>query len=292
MDVIVLFMKLEDKYWGVFLAALFFLYLVWVANRKKEKSKRWPLMFAAYGLVSYLVFLCPLTYAAVQKFVPALSGYYEISHIQLVVPILVIAGTTALLLANKEGRVRAVYLLIGLAALLMAAGDLAYITPETTGWKATCSKEEEQALDLILSHAHRNGEDGKLRIWGMEKLMAKSRLYDMAFEPIYGKDMGDNPTKYSEALQIMYSNYSSYDREEASSVNLGDQIDALACFPYLYPETECDYLILYDPEVQFEDYDEFFGETGFDVTGRVCDLGYEQVGRTQNLLLFYRQEGR
>ena len=254
MDVIVLFMKLEDKYWGIFLTALFFLCFVWMQNRKSEDSKRWPLMFAVYGLVSYLVFLCPLTYGAVQKYVPSLSEYYELSHIQLVVPIIVIAGTTALLIANREGRSRAVYLLIGFGALLMAAGDLSYINPEPTGWAATSTKEEAQAVDMILSHASESGKEGKIRIWGMEKMMAKSRLYDMSFQPIYGKDMGDHPERYNEALQIMYRNYSAYEKEGASSINLGDQIDALACFPYLYPETDCDYLILYNPVHQFEDY--------------------------------------
>lgn len=292
MDVIVLFMKLEDKYWGIFLAALFLLYVVWLESRKKSYAKRWPLMFSVYGLVSYLVFLCPLTYQAVQKFVPGISEYYELSHVQLVVPILAVAGTTALVIVNHESRKRAMCLFLGFALLLAAAGDLAYISPETTGWKATCDKEEEQVLDMMLAHSDENGEDGKVRIWGMDKLMAKSRLYDDTFQPIYGKDMEEHPERYSEAMQTMYRNYAAYDKGDGTSVNLGDQIDALACFPYLYPETDCDYLILHSPEYQFEDYAQFYGESGFDMEDRVCPLGYEFVGRTETMLLFYRQEGR
>ncbi len=292
MDVVVLFMKLEDKYWGIFLAALFFLYVVWVDNRKTKIAKRWPLMFAVYGIVSYLIFLCPLTYKAVQKMAPSLSGYYEISHMQLVVPILTVAGTTALLIVNKESKKRAMCLLIGFALLLVAAGDFAYLSPETSGWAATCNEEEEQVLDAILAHAKENGEEGKLRIWGMEKLMAKSRLYEDAFVPIYGKDMGEHPERYNEQLQIMYQNYASYDRGDGSAINIGDQVDALACFPYLYPEVDCDYLILYNPEKQYADYAEFYGETGFDIEGRVCDLGYELVGKTDLMFVFYKQEGR
>ena len=291
MDVVVLFMKLEDKYWGIFLAALFFLYVVWMENKKPGKPRRWPFMFAVYGLISYLVFMCPLTYDAIQKFVPSLSAYYELSHMQLVVPILVVAGTTALLIANEQGKRRAMYLLIGLVFLFVAAGDFAYLSPETTGWTATCSKEEEQALDMILKHS-RSKKNGGVRIWGMEKLMAKSRLYDVAFHPIYGKDMGDHPEKYSEEMQTMYKNYAAYDKGDGSSINLGDQIDALACFPFLYPEVDCDYLILHDPEYQFEDYEKFYGETDFDMETRVCQLGYEFVGRTETMLLFYKQEGR
>lgn len=291
MDVIVLFMKLEDKYWGIFLAALFFLYVLWIGHREKQKAKTWTLFLAVYGLVCYLLFLCPLTYRAVQRFVPALSGYYELSHIQLMVPIIVLAATAALLLANKEGRKRAVYLLIGFTLLLMAAGNFAYITPEPSGWGAICSKEEAKAFDMVLTHAKENGDDGKIRIWGMDKLMAKSRLYDASFQPVYGKDMADNPGKYSEALQSMYQSYTSYDTQSGTAINIGDQLDAIASLPHLYPEADCEYVILYDPEHQFADYAEFFGERGFDAIGRVSALGYEPVGRTEHLLLFYRQEG-
>lgn len=291
MDVVVLFMKLEDKYWGIFLASLFFLYVWKIGSRAKQKDVKWPFFLAVYGLVSYLLFLCPLTYMAVQRFVPDLAGYYELSHVQLMVPVIVLAMTAALLLANEEGRRRAVYLMIGFVLLFMAAGDLAYITPEPSGWAATCSEEEEQALDMLLAHAKENGEQDKIRIWGMDRLMAKSRLYDASFQPVYGKDMADNPGKYSEALQRMYQSYASYDTQTGTSINIGDQLDAIAGLPHIYPETDCEYVILYEPEHQFEDYAEFFGESGFDAVSRVCDLGYESVGKTEHLLLFYRQEG-
>lgn len=291
MDVVVLFMKLEDKYWGIFLAALFFLYVWWIGHGTKKKDANWPLFLAVYGLVSYLLFLCPLTYMMVQRFVPALAGYYELSHVQIMVPVIVLAATAALHLAKEEGRGKAVCLMIGFALLFIAAGNLAYITPEPSGWAAVCSEEEEQALAMILAHAKENGEEDKIRIWGMDRLMAKSRLYDASFQPLYGKDMADNPGKYSEALQSMYQSYASYDTKTGTSINIGDQLDALAGVAHIYAEVDCEYIILYDPKHQFEDYEEFFGESGFDAVSRVCNLGYESVGRTEQLLLFYRQEG-
>lgn len=291
MDVVVLFMKLEDKYWGIFLAALLFLYVLWMVSREKQASKKWAFFLAIYGIVSYLLFLCPLTYKAVQRFVPALSGYYELSHVQMMVPVLVLAAVSALELAGKEEGKRAMYLMVGFIFLFMAAGDISYITPEPTGWGAVCSKEEAQALDMILLHAEENGEEGKIRIWGMEELMAKSRLYDADFQPVYGKDIAEKPEKYSPSQQSMYQAYSSYDTENGTSINIGDQLDALAGLPYLLSDTDCEYVIFYDPQLQFEDYEEFFGESGFDAVGRVSALGYEPVGRTERLLLFYRQEG-
>lgn len=291
MDVILLFMKLEDKYWGIFLVALFFLYLLRTEKKTEAGAAKKALFLAIYGLVSYLAFLCPLTYKAVLRFAPALADYYPLSHIQLAVPVMVLAGATALLLSEKEGKKRAVGLLIGFALLLAAAGDFAYLEPEPSTWSAVSDTEEAQAFDMMLVHAKENGEEGKLRIWGMEPLMAKSRIYDAAFQPLYGKDIAQNPEKYSQELQLMYQNYASYDNDNVTSINIGDQMDAIAGFPHLYQETDCDYLILYVPKHHYADYEKFFGEQEFDVKKRVCDLGYDAVGETEHLLLFYRQKG-
>ena len=220
MDVILLFMKLEDKYWGVFLAALFFLYLLWTEKKAEEKTAKKALFLAVYGLIGYLLFLCPLTYKAVLRFAPALADYYPLSHIQLAVPVMVLAGASALLLAAREGKKRAVGLLIGFALMLAAAGDFAYLDPAPSAWSAVSDKEQEEAFDMMLAHAKENGLEGKLRIWGMEQLMAKSRMYDASFQPLYGKDMVQNPEKYSQELQLMYQNYASYDNENVTSINI------------------------------------------------------------------------
>ena len=291
MDVILLFMKLEDKYWGIFLVSLFFLYLLWMEKKVEENAAKKMLFLSVYGLTSYLLFLCPLTYKAVLRFGPSLADYYPLSHIQLSAAVMMLAGTAALLLASREGKKRAAGLLLGLALLLVSAGDFAYLDPEPSTWRAVSDKEEAQAFDRMLVHAKENGEEGKLRIWGMEPLMAKSRLYDPAFQPLYGKDIADHPEKYSQELLLMYQNYASYDNENVTSINIGDQMDALAGFPNLYPEISCDYLILYAPEYHYADYHEFFGQQAFDVEERICALGYEPIGRTEHLLLFYRQEG-
>ncbi len=287
MDIVLLFMKLEDKYWGIFLAALFFLFAyVQKCRQEKHENARKYLFLSIYGCAAYLLFLCPLTYAFVQRFVPALSGYYELSHMELVVPIIATASATAVLWAAKEGKKNAVCLLAGLFVLFLVSGDFVYASKVVPTWET----QQMQVYDMILAHAGQQEDEEKIRIWGMEELMAESRLYDDAFCPIYGKDMGEYPQNYSNSLQYLYQGYASYDVEGGTSINIGDQLDALALLPYRYPETNCEYLILYDPKEQFEDYELYCGD-GFDASERVVSHGYEFVGETEHLLVFCRQEG-
>ncbi|MBE5880987.1 MAG: hypothetical protein E7289_01560 [Lachnospiraceae bacterium] len=288
MDITLLFMKMEDKYWGIFLVAVFFLFVC--CRMKNEQSGKKLLFTAVYGIVSYLVFLCPLTYALTAERFPALATYYEISYAQLVVPILVLAGTVAVQMAEKEGKRRGIVLLVAFFVLLVAAGDFAYVPTVTPEWAAESSRREAEAFDLILDHAKGRGDED-VRIWGMDEMMAKCRLYDDDFTPIYGKDMKENPERYSQALQTMHQGYARYDVDNGTSINIGDQLDALAGLPYLFPETGCEYVILYDPAKQFEDFETYFGEDGFDAVSRFSALGYEPVGRTETMLLFYKQEG-
>ena len=52
MDIMLYFMKLEDKYWGLFLVALFLLY-IFLFVQKKQEDGRWLVL---YGFLTYLVF--------------------------------------------------------------------------------------------------------------------------------------------------------------------------------------------------------------------------------------------
>ncbi len=290
MDVVLLFMRLEDKYWGLFLVALFFLFL-YAQNRKQEKGTQTFLLLSVYGLVAYLLFLCPWIYEWITKLVPVLSDYYTVSHVQLVVPVLSIAGATALLLAENEGKGKRISLLIGLTALLYFAGDFAYLPSQEDGWKAKASSQEVEIFDLILEHAHQRGEEGKAYIWGMEEIMAKCRLYDAMLCPVYGKDIATVPEKYNEAQNMLYQGYARYDISGGTAINVSDQFDALALLPYQYEQEPCEYVILYDPKTQFEDYKEYFKKKEFDAVGHFSALGYEHVGSTKTMLLFYKKKG-
>ena len=292
MEVTLLFMKMEDKYWGLFLAALFFLFVLCLMYKDKdEKKARNYLFLSLYGVIAYLLFLCPPVYAAVTKLCPQLSGYYELSHVQMMVPVMVIAAVMALEAARKEGKGRMAGLLAGFFVLLAATGDFAYVPAEDAKWQAECSLEEKEAFDLILRHAKDRDDDGRIRIWGMEELMAKSRLYDSDFQPLYGKDIGVSPEKYSALQQAMYQCYSAYDVVDGTAINIKDRLDALSGPPHQYAELDCEYVILHDPKKQFDDYEEFFKDDEFDAVSYFSALGYEAVGRTEHMLLFYRQEG-
>nr|MBQ8252744.1 hypothetical protein [Lachnospiraceae bacterium] len=292
MDVVVLFMRVEDKYWGLFLAALVFMLILFLYQRQQGKREALKYLFLTiYGAAAYALFLCPPFYRFVTTYIPELSGYYEVSHAQVVVPVLAVAATAALILAYREGRKKALYLGIGFLALLFVSGDFVYLPAETPAYSAECSKEEKEVLELMLGHAEMRGEEGKICFWGMEELMAKSRLYDSSFQPVYGKDISTAPEKYSENQQIMYQGYRSYDVPTGSAVNISEQLDVLSGPPHLFAEPDCDYVILYDPQKQFADYEEYYGEEDFDAVGYFCAYGYEYVGRTENRLVFYRQEG-
>ena len=286
MDIVVLFMRVEDKFWGLFLVALFFFFLVWLSEKKVNY-----LFAAVYGTAAYALFLCPPVYHLVTGYIPALSGYYEMSHGQAMVPIMAMAGATALVFAYREGKEKAVYLAVGLFLLLCVAGDFVYLPAQEEGWSVECDKEEKEVLDLVLAHGKETDDDEKLRIWAMEDLMAKCRLYDSALVPVYGKNIGISPEKYSENQLMMYRAYDSYDTQTGTSANIDEQFAVMSGPPQQFGELDCEYVVLYDPKYQFEDYKKYFQEKDFDAVGYFCGFGYEFVGRTETMLVFYKQEG-
>lgn len=290
MEVILYYMQLEDKYWGLFLVALFLLLMVAVDRAgygRREQSVGYAFT-ALYGFAAYLLFICPLTYTVVTQLAPALSGYYELSHIELAVPVIALAATIAAGEARKQGREKFRFFLIGFFVLLFFAGDFVYMPTYTSRARVNAFEEEqEQAYEMLLAHG-RERKDDSLRLWAMEDFMAQSRLYNSAFCPIYGKDMGQNPEKYNESLGNMYAAYSTYDSENSMVVNIKEQLDAIGSFPYLFPETEIEYVVVYNPAARFEDYDTFMADKDYEPAKNFASLGYEFIGETENYLLFYR----
>lgn len=290
MEVILYYMQLEDKYWGLFLVALFLLFAV-AADRKGDKAERQSRRYgftALYGFVAYLLFLCPLTYMAVTRIAPGLSGYYELSHIELVVPVIALAATIGAEEARRQGKEKFRFFLIGFFVILIFAGDFVYMPTYTSETRANAFEEEQkQAYEMLLAHG-RQRKDDSLRLWAMEDFMAGSRLYDDTFCPIYGKDMGQKPENYGESLRNMYAAYSAYDSENSTVVNIKEQLDAVGSFPYLFPETEVEYVVVYNPVSQFVDYAAQVGDKDYKPAENFAGLGYETIGETENYLLFYR----
>lgn len=288
MEVTLYYMQLEDKYWGLFLVALFLLFGMAV-NRagSGEEGERFA-RTAVYGIGAYLLFICPLTHAVVTKIAPALSGYYELSHMELAVPIIALAATVAAGWARNEGKEKFWFFLTGFAVLLFFAGDFVYMPTYTSQTRANgFAEEQRQAYEMMLAHG-KDRQDDNLRLWAMEDFMAGSRLYDDAFSPVYGKDMGQKPENYNESLRNMYTAYCTYDSENSTVVNIKEQLDAIGSFPYLFPETEIEYVVVYNPVTQFADYDTFMADKDYEPAKNFAGLGYECIGETENYLLFYR----
>ena len=122
MDIMLYFMKLEDKYWGLFLAALFLLYIILFVQKKQEDG-RWLVL---YGFLTYLVFACPLAYRLFADYGGMEKTYYKVSHIELVVPVLCLA----LALAWQKIRVYRKKILplfeLGMVILFVFSGTLVY----------------------------------------------------------------------------------------------------------------------------------------------------------------------
>ena len=183
MDIMLYFMKLEDKYWGLFLAALFLLY-IFLFVQKKQEDGRWLVL---YGFLTYLVFACPLAYRLFADYGGMEKTYYKVSHIELVVPVLCLA----LALAWQKIRVYRKKILplfeLGMVILFVFSGTLVYTQAGSRMPVQGCYREQEkEAYDLMLADA---GDADAVTFWGPSELMAKSRIYSGRLQPIYGKDI-------------------------------------------------------------------------------------------------------
>lgn len=282
MDITLYFMKLEDKYWGLFLAALLLL-CIW-GGRQREK-RRWYLT-ACYGMLSYLVFLCPLTYRLVAKLFPALeSCYYELGHIWLVIGILplVFTATWEWLDGKQNARKEQLYLAVGGFLILLAAGEFAYFQPMQRPERlGIYEAAQTQAYDMILADAQKNGMEHDISLWGPFDFMAGSRVYDASFLPVYGKDIAVDESGYHDIARTLYHGYTSYEDEDSLLINKDQQLWAIALFMNLYDEAACRYVVILDPASQGSDVDAdpIFAECKFVSVGQAGDYRiYRYTGK-------------
>lgn len=280
MDITLYFMKLEDKYWGLFLAALFLLCIL--GGRKSDRG-RWYLT-ACYGMLAYLVFLCPLTYRLAVRLFPVLESYYELSHIWLVILILPLAFAAAWeWLSEKDAGKEKIYLAVGGFLILLAAGSFVYAAPQN---RPACmgiyDEEQVTAYDMILQDARENGLEDDITLWGPFTFMAESRIYDQAFLPVYGKDIALDESGYSDIAKTLYHGFAAYEDENSLLINKDQQLWAIALFMNLYDEAACRYVVIIDPASQGSDVASapIFEECKFVSVGQAGDLQiYRYTGK-------------
>lgn len=273
MDITLYFMKLEDKYWGVFLAALALLFVLESAADGKKRLRT----AACYGILAYLIFLCPLTYRLLTEEILQEELYYELSHIWLVIVLVPLAFAAAWEALSQKGgrRKEKLYLAVGGFLILFFAGEAAYTglsqRPDVYG---IYDSEQVQVYDMILQDAQTTGCQDDITLWGPFWLMAKSRVYDTAFLPVYGKDIAQDESGYSDIAKTLYHGYTSYEDEESLVINKDQQLWALALFMNLYDEAACRYVVVIDPASQGSDVDArpIFAECKFEMVGQAGNL--------------------
>lgn len=263
------FMRLEDKYWGLFLIGLFVLFYL---RRKETKGL---LIFAC---AASLVCICPLTAYGLAKLLPAADEYYRLWHI---VPAgaVVCAALTLLFELLGQDRRRQVLFALGVSALLFFAGEFAYTSQDAWIDDAThLGREEAAVYELLLADMQKEGKETAY-FWGPQKVMADSRIYSAAFRPIYGKDIAAEDSDYSNERKSMYQGYEAYAAPDSPIDNKEEQVMAIANCLNVFPEITCDYVVLVNPAAQGADVDPVW------IFER---LGYAYVGETETFQIFRR----
>lgn len=285
MKVLRYFMRYEDKYWGIFLVAILFLYLIANTKYVAKEKKRYYIIGAIYGAVSYLVFLCPWTYKLWETLGFDSARYYllSISWMLIVwIPVAVAAATNCLGILyaedTKKGMWKQVCLWIGVILLFAASGRFAYFHMDTKPKVLGVYDEQQQkAYDLILQDAKERGFESDMTIWGPYDFMAKSRIYDARLTPIYGKDIVDDSAPYDTALRTLYNGYTAYEAEDELAENKDQQLAAIAYFMDAFVVAPCRYITVYDPYQQ-----------GFSIDAKTIfeTYGYEMVGQAGGLQVY------
>ncbi len=283
MDIILYFLRWEDKYWGLFLAALLFLAAVALAKRPDPESgesglKRGLLALSICGLLSYLITICPLTYSLLQKAGITDGEYEHLFHLWQYPVILPLSGSFVLLLACREGEKKRYAMMAGLLfCLFLLSGDLIFtgFESEKVAVKLT-EKECRESYDLVLRDAASRGE--KATVWGPAFWMAESRMYDSDLYPVYGKDTEQRPEYYGQELLTMKQGFDRYEDPESPLVNMEDQLGAIANTLNLYPDQDCRYVAVFSAEARG-------GSADTDAIFESC--GYEAVGATDKLRIYH-----
>lgn len=285
-------MQLDDKYWALFLVSLFVVAYMMIRGRETEKGFRSLLGLSVYGLAAYLLVFCLPVYALLIHFFPQMESYYELGYMVPMLPVISAAMTVIAVQVQKGEQRRMIGLFAGAVVLLSFAGDFAYVPTNQHEWMYDCTAEEKQVFDMITAHAADREKEDEISIWGMHDLMIKSEFYDEAFAPVYGKDILWDMQAYSENVQSMFEGYEKYCAPDNKAVMLREYLYAIAGLPYLYEETECDYVIVYDPEWQLKQAGKRVNLTKEEVLEIFEERGYEAVGSTQQKIVFAKTEDR
>ena len=245
------YMRLEDKYWVLFLAALILLYAMCEYGKTAKQYAGRILYVVGYGLLSYvLVFNTPVYSFLVSRFTWLETSYYELSHIVMMVPVIAVALTSVALYFHKQDKKRVAYLMAGVVFVLGLAGDFVGAASAQTNIKYEFTDEEKQVYEMMLSHAREHGGKDAVTFWGMDELMRKSVFYEEELEPVYRNDIRTNPEKYDDGVREMHDGYQKYVEREYDADRNRDFAYAIAGLPYIHPEVDCDYVVVYRPEAQ------------------------------------------
>ena len=279
MDITVYFLKLEDKYWGLFLIGLVLLFAL-AKSRVKEAG---PLFVCAFA--GYLLFLCPLTYRALSRFFVPETRYELLSHIFLYPLILPLAAALGGSLiekqsdSEKEKKMRGILYGAFLLLLFFLSGDFFVLSRGDFTGQSFYDKDMKASYEAVLADAASSGKEPV--IWGPADWMAASRLYDGRLKPLYGKDITTDPEKYGDVKCQMRQGYDNFESPDAPLENREDQIGAIANFPNLYPDLQLSYVAVPDP-----------ADEGLSVDAQAifCDVGYTFTGKYGGLLVFARNQ--
>ena len=295
MELTLYFMRYEDKYWGVFLLALFLLFYM----RKRETKGLFWMALLLSGIC-----LCPLTAYGITRLIPALEGYYYLWHM---VPTAVVVCVAFVILKEQWGdtRRRSLVLVLGVFVILFFAGEFSYTSADA--WNDDVSfvgKEQVQVYDMILEDMKEQGQD-TASFWGPQKMMADSRVYSALLRPIYGKDISNGAGNYGASLMGMYQGYATFETSEGVTENMEEQIMALANCLNVFEDVSCDYVVMVKPAEKVENWEYEKEELTEEQLARNQELekmaldidtvwifeqlGYEYVGDSDSLYVFRRR---
>ena len=265
---ILFYMRLEDKYWGVFFASLFVLFFL---RDKETKGLR------SLALGSSLI--CPLTAYGLICLFPSLEGYYKLWHMVPVAGVICTACIRSLEMIGKD-RKKQVLFAAGIFVLLFFAGEFAYTSKDAwNGDRTFLGSDEVTAYEMILSDMDKKGKQ-EAHLWGPYKLMADSRVYHAAFQPVYGKDILHKTESYDETLVSMYQGYEKLFWPDQTAGQRLEQIEAVANFPNAFPDVRVDYVVIEKKAAE---------GSGADLPNLFESLGYETTGETDFCWVFFRK---
>lgn len=290
MKITLYFMKLEDKYWGLFLLGLFVLFYACTADAKPSSETEQPAKsgnpgktgrgfrrLLVFTLVTSLICICPVTAYAASKLFPVLNNYYWIWHM---VPAGVVICTAMVLAADKIASGKKVILFFtAMFVVFLFAGEFAYLSADAWNDDKTFLGKEQAGVYQMLLEDMEKQEKETASLWGPYKLMADSRIYSAKFRPVYGKDIAWNAGGYSEVIQGMYQGYALVEDVNSPVSNKEEQIMAIANYLNAFPEVTCDYVIMLNPKTQGADVDPVW---------IFEKLGYEFIGETESYQMFRR----